>query len=63
VIQIALNIDFIPKSIGDLCDRWLNKSKDRISNLMIFRCGAVGLSGEPEMIGFLVIKFSLILLT
>jgi hypothetical protein len=41
VIQIALNLDFIPKSIGELCDRWLNKSKDRISNLMIFRCGAV----------------------
>jgi hypothetical protein len=41
VIQIALNLDFIPKSIGELCDRWLNKSKDRISNLMIFGCGAV----------------------
>jgi hypothetical protein len=64
VIQIALNLDFIPKSIGELCDRWLNKSKDRISNLMIFGCGAVfRLFGEPEMIGFLVIKFSLILLT
>jgi hypothetical protein len=64
VIQIALNLDFIPKSIEELCDRWLNKSKDRISNLMIFGCGAVfGLFGEPEMIGFFVIKFSLILLT
>jgi hypothetical protein len=54
VIQIALNLDFIPKSIGELCDRWLNKSKDRISNLMIFGCGGVfGLFGELEMIVFL----------
>jgi hypothetical protein len=41
VVQIALNLDSIPKNIGEICDRWMNKSKDRISNLMIFCCGAM----------------------
>jgi hypothetical protein len=41
VVQIALNLDSIPKNIGEICDRWMNKSKDRISNLLIFGCGAM----------------------
>jgi hypothetical protein len=38
---VALNLVVIPKSINDLCDGWLSKPKDKISNLLLFGCGAV----------------------
>jgi hypothetical protein len=41
VVQIVLNLDFIPKNIEEICDRWMNNPKDRISNLLIFGCGAM----------------------
>jgi hypothetical protein len=41
VIQVALNLVVIPKSIRDLCDGWLSKHKDIITNLLLFGCGAV----------------------
>jgi hypothetical protein len=41
VIQVALNLVEIPRSISNLCDSWLSKPKDKISNLLLFGCGAV----------------------
>jgi hypothetical protein len=45
------------KNIEEICDSWMKNPKNKISNLLIFGCGAIGLFGEPEMIGFLVKKF------
>jgi hypothetical protein len=64
VIQVALNLVEIPRSISNLCDKWLSKPKDKIANLLLFGCGAVFWQfGAQEMIGALVIKLSLIFLT
>lgn len=41
VIQVALNLVEIPKSISNLCDNWLSKPKDKIANLILFSCGAM----------------------
>jgi hypothetical protein len=41
VIKVALNLDFIPKNTRELCDSWMNKSKDKVTNLLLFGCGAV----------------------
>jgi hypothetical protein len=41
VIQVALNLVVIPKSISNLCDNWLSKPKDKIANLILFGCGAM----------------------
>jgi hypothetical protein len=41
VIQVALNLVEIPRSISNLCDKWLSKPKDKIANLLLFGCGAV----------------------
>jgi hypothetical protein len=41
VIQVALNLEVIPKNIIELCDGWLSKPKDKITNLLLFGCGAV----------------------
>jgi hypothetical protein len=38
---VALNLVAIPKSISDLCYGWLSKPNDKISNLLLFGCGAV----------------------
>jgi hypothetical protein len=59
VVQIALNLDYIPKNSDEICDSWMKNPKNKISNLLIFGCGGLcfGLFGEPEMIGFLVKKF------
>jgi hypothetical protein len=39
---VALNLMVIPNSISNLCDNWLNKPKDKIVNLVLFGCGAMG---------------------
>jgi hypothetical protein len=41
VIQVALNLEVIPKNIRELYDGWLSKPKDIIINLLLFGCGAV----------------------
>jgi hypothetical protein len=41
VIQVALNLGEIPRCISNMCDGWLSKPKDKISNLLLFGCGAV----------------------
>jgi hypothetical protein len=41
VIQVALNLAVIPKSISDLRAGWLSNPKDKISNLLLFGCGAM----------------------
>jgi hypothetical protein len=63
VIQVALNLGEIPRSISNLCDGWLSKPKDKISNLILFGCvRCSGQFGEQEMIGASVIKLCLIYL-
>jgi hypothetical protein len=44
VIQVALNLEVIPKNIRELYDGWLSKPKDTIINLLLFGCGAVFLA-------------------
>jgi hypothetical protein len=41
VIQVALNLVEIPRSISILCDKWLSKPKDKIANLILFGCGVL----------------------
>jgi hypothetical protein len=41
VVQIALNLDYIPKNIDEVCDSWMKNPKNKISNLLIFGCGAM----------------------
>jgi hypothetical protein len=42
VIQVSLNLMVTPNSISNLCDNWLSKPKDKIVNLVLFGCGAMG---------------------
>ena len=41
VVQIALNLDYIPKNIDEVCDSWMKIPKTKLSNLLIFGCGAL----------------------
>jgi hypothetical protein len=41
VIQVALNLDFIPKNTRELCDIWMKNPKNKATNLFLFGCGAV----------------------
>jgi hypothetical protein len=41
VVQIALNLDYIPKNIDEVCDSWMKNPKNKMSNLLIFGCGAL----------------------
>jgi hypothetical protein len=41
VIQVALNLRLIPKSIKNLYDNWLCKPKDKMAHLVLFGCGAL----------------------
>jgi hypothetical protein len=41
VIQVALKLDFIPKTTGELCDSWMNNPKNKVTNLLLFGCGVV----------------------
>jgi hypothetical protein len=34
-------LDYIPKNIDEVCDSWMKNPKNKISNLLIFGCGAM----------------------
>jgi hypothetical protein len=41
VIQVALHLDFISKNIKELCDSWMKGAKNKITNMLMFGCGAI----------------------
>jgi hypothetical protein len=41
VIQVDLNLDFIPKNTKELCGSWMKGPKNKSTNLLLFGCGAV----------------------
>jgi hypothetical protein len=41
VIQVALNLDFIPKNTRELCDSWMKNPKNKATNMFLFGCGVV----------------------